>query len=926
MMMSKWFLLVALMLACFAMLSAAPPVVPLPGAPTSLPVANPPVPRSADGLVIRGVGIPDHLQRPVLRSPALTGPNTIRGVVVDVDHDQPIPDARVVLLQVGVQGTRQSLNAIDSTEADAKGIFTFTSLPDGQYVLEAYHISGSLVPWDFGDKDSRLITLAGGAEKSDVRVPVYGGHRLRVVLEGYEESEAPDRTRIGRSGPPVHAWRHFLLDPGDLLLLRGMSISGFPEWDGDAIEFQSVFGREVRLTLRLPYQWVADEDGSRLDDILVSLSPDQYDVDVRLRLMPPPVLRGRITQYNGTAPGPGRLLWIPGEFQIGAPVWTPGELASDGTFAVEIAGRRDGSMAFSFEELGEIHYGPVLVGDIFPDFLTLTIPDNRGSLAVRVTDHDGNPVPRATAHASIADYRATPVQGEAEPRFWFLPTQPEWDEDSDPRQNPRNFQIVFSTTTDEEGMARFDGLFPGRYSVVADPPPGSASLASPRSYVRLEADQELEHIARLAQPLPYGGIVLGSDGKPLAGATVMLRRMTTSMPSGAGQPVEAREAFTDRDGRFRFEAVGPEELTQVLVRQPGDMSQVRFSPSQMVGAYQPGTEDAVLQVGSRNMLRTRRFDVLDGITGERIAGAKLTTPNGTPIDYNVNAEGQLEIQLSHAMNRPSQSEFVIVHAEGYASSPFMVFGVYSSPPAATLYPPVSITGRVIDASGGNPIDGALVDYYGPVARNLWPEGSPAPFTTKSDKDGRFVLANVPADISQEGTTSRSPFQHLARTLTVQASDYPLRSMVVSFPEVADVDLGDIRLPAGVTLPVLVSRDGVPVGNVAVELQFHDPHLIPLGNGQPTFTLQQTTGEDGIALFEGLTFGRYNIVLPEHQFSKTIASTSLFGGVDMDLGSGTIRIAGISGDAPERISATPSGRVASGLKPQDRHGSRAMKMA
>src|SRR5690606_37475770 len=84
---------------------------------------------------------------------------------------------------------------VEGLDADATGAFTFEELPAGEYLLEACHFGATMVPWNFGAEEDRVLTLGDGEERDDVTVPIYGGHRIRVLLNG---APAADETTQGR--------------------------------------------------------------------------------------------------------------------------------------------------------------------------------------------------------------------------------------------------------------------------------------------------------------------------------------------------------------------------------------------------------------------------------------------------------------------------------------------------------------------------------------------------------------------------------------------------------------------------------------------------------------------------------------------------------------------------------------------------------
>ena len=126
----RHFLLLLCIVLLVAQTVAAPPILPHPGPPPMPPPGSAPMvfAPAQDGLRIPGVGLPHYLSMPVMRQRNFSGDGTIHGVVMDADHDQPIPDAFVVLLSVEERRERWHTMARDRVEANSKGDM-FMDLP-----------------------------------------------------------------------------------------------------------------------------------------------------------------------------------------------------------------------------------------------------------------------------------------------------------------------------------------------------------------------------------------------------------------------------------------------------------------------------------------------------------------------------------------------------------------------------------------------------------------------------------------------------------------------------------------------------------------------------------------------------------------------------------------------------------------------------
>ncbi len=108
-----------------------------------------------------------------------------------------------------------------------------------------------------------------------------------------------------------------------------------------------------------------------------------------------------------------------------------------------------------------------------------------------------------------------------------------------------------SVTTDASGAYRIDGLAVASYSVLVDPPPGSALLTTPFGGLDVSSVQTGEgrtDIAdvRLVAPGSISGTITDPDGLPVEGATVIA--------SGYPEPIEAT---SNADGTFLISGLFP---------------------------------------------------------------------------------------------------------------------------------------------------------------------------------------------------------------------------------------------------------------------------------------------------------------------------------------------------------------------------------
>jgi protocatechuate 3,4-dioxygenase beta subunit len=111
--------------------------------------------------------------------------------------------------------------------------------------------------------------------------------------------------------------------------------------------------------------------------------------------------------------------------------------------------------------------------------------------------------------------------------------------------------IDASARTAADGVARFDGIPPGSYDVIAS----SAGVARGHSRVRIAAGaKRMDVTIALARGVPVSGTVVSSRGEPIADATVYGRNLA----AGPGERIRlevAERVVTGADGRFAFAAL-----------------------------------------------------------------------------------------------------------------------------------------------------------------------------------------------------------------------------------------------------------------------------------------------------------------------------------------------------------------------------------
>lgn len=144
-----------------------------------------------------------------------------------------------------------------------------------------------------------------------------------------------------------------------------------------------------------------------------------------------------------------------------------------------------------------------------------------------------------------------------------------------------NAENIFSQNLGEDGEFRFDFIPPGRYYLGINISPGSSKYSTipntfypgglsrdTASVLEVRRDRQLSgYDIRLPDSVPLrtlGGVVLGSDGNPLANAIVNLQNTKT----GDRDLVTTR---SEREGKFSVQGIEGQtyELTAVLLNEKG---------------------------------------------------------------------------------------------------------------------------------------------------------------------------------------------------------------------------------------------------------------------------------------------------------------------------------------------------------------------
>lgn len=180
--------------------------------------------------------------------------------------------------------------------------------------------------------------------------------------------------------------------------------------------------------------------------------------------------------------------------------------------------------------------GDFAAGDDVPDVLLV----GSASVSGRLLDGDGT----RDAAAPGVSVRLEPLPGDAS--------------GSAPRE----------AATDEQGVFLIGDLVPGIYRVAIKDLQWELDQDQPFVDVRAGSTQHVPAwFVRRRQPVE--GAVVDTDGGPLGGARITLRRHRPEDPEAEARARGARPVQTNANGRYRFDAISPGEGYRVVVRREG---------------------------------------------------------------------------------------------------------------------------------------------------------------------------------------------------------------------------------------------------------------------------------------------------------------------------------------------------------------------
>lgn len=477
------------------------------------------------------------------------------------------------------------------------------------------------------------------------------------------------------------------------------------------------------------------------------------------------------------------------------------------TVRVEHAGHATRFLLVTLPREGETDLGEIELAD-------------GGAVAGRVVDAAGLPI--ADALVRVA---AVPLTHPGHRSAILTPDQAR-------RLGPDVGPGLPSARSGVDGLFRVEGVPPGSGRVWATLAGGRHAFGEPIEVRPRETVTGIELVVDEPTALDrIEGIVVGSDGEPVARAAIHYSVLSSSVP--------LLQAEADENGRFAIEVRYPE---------PHDLSfedPQRESGSAVLRGVEPGTRDLVVR-----LREARWIDVIgrdeSGAPVDFVMDVSGTGHVVSVLDGQVDGEGAGHVRVQ----APPEPFRLRAIAKGF---PTIERGPFDpdAPPARlelTFESVPGIAGRVL--ADGEPVAGATVALHEalPSRQEVVQFGfvlrtdPHANASTKTDVEGRFRLV---ADTSRYGPELLPELEH---RLLVEAEGYAL----------ADWFLVRLDNATGEEIEIELVRGGTIEGRVLVG-SGEDPgsRLVAISRGDGKIRKQRTE-PDGSFRFEHVTPGGWQV--------------------------------------------------------------------
>lgn len=259
--------------------------------------------------------------------------------------------------------------------------------------------------------------------------------------------------------------------------------------------------------------------------------------------------------------------------------------------------------------------------------------------------------------------------------------------------------------------------------VEPSPPPEDAPHPASTGPADIAEGAPLGHARESARNLRVAGRVIDAAGAPLAGVRV---RAAPMVQGGRNGEEEIRTAFTDGEGKFRFDGLGADPLI-LVARADGRRGEI-------VRDVRPGAENFEIVLDAQTGVAGRVLDAETGAAVHRFRVRALGMPGSRfrpPLSFEADdgafaisdlGEGQWKLTVDAADYLPTTSEPLALEESG------MRGGL-----EIRLHRALAVRGTVVDGDSGAPVAGATVRHFLPDNPYAWAESA------RTDSNGAFAV-------------------------------------------------------------------------------------------------------------------------------------------------------------------------------------------
>jgi len=501
-----------------------------------------------------------------------TGNASIRGLVVSANSDDVLRHAIVSVSSVGLD--------IPATLSDENGVFAFTALPAGNYVVNVTK-PGYV-------KQTRTVALKDDVSRADVRMAMTkGGVISGTIVDEFGDPVLGMPVAIMRApaagsdprrqGPPVAT-----LTPDEFGNYRVASLAAgsylvYVRVVTPLVIVNGVTRAQPSLS-QIYFPGASELSGAQA--IIIQSGEERTGIsftvprrDQRSPFAPPEnqkpqaVIRGRITRLEGGAasgatitarldgtarPITGAVTDSNGMYELSLMSVSPGD-------RVRIFASKPGYFATQFEQRSPTTSGVAIPVEPGASIDHIDIALSRlGTISGRIVDDLGEPVEGALVHPVVLRYvngRRQLVDAGATRRTDDLGRY------RLPSLTPNDYSVAVAVGQVAGGMAAAD--IPGYATTYF---PGTSNVAEVQ-FVHVEPGQEITADFSLARSNAFRitGTATNANGEPVTGGIALMTTERSGSPTG----VELG-ARIDQDGHFEFRNVAPGDYVLQVARRNGN--------------------------------------------------------------------------------------------------------------------------------------------------------------------------------------------------------------------------------------------------------------------------------------------------------------------------------------------------------------------